>query len=69
MVQSLVNTYDYSGGEMVFYQTMPGVVSGMYGFLYMKEKGTGANSAQLVIDFEAPPTPGRGPDKTSYRYG
>jgi hypothetical protein len=52
VVQSLVNSYDYAGGTMVFY-CHPGLGAGVPVFAGLGESST-AQPAQLVIDYTLP---------------
>ena len=52
LVQNLVNNYNYSSGEMVFYVNNR-QLDQAWAYLYFRDWGT-AKDAQLVIDYTAP---------------
>jgi len=66
LVQALVNSYEYTNGEMVFYANKSVVESNII-YLYMRDRGT-SKDAELVINFTAagPSTP---TDKTTFHHG
>jgi hypothetical protein len=71
IVQNLVNSHDYSNGEMVFYAnsalaTTTSYPSSWANYLYDSKWGS-TRSAELVINYEV--SASREPDRTTYRYG
>ena len=68
MVQTLVDDYEYSSDEMVFYIRSTVATAFSYiATIYQRDWGT-SKDAQLVIDYVSPAVPPP-PDKTTYHHG